>query len=78
MVMLDKKEIIIMNEGVTYDVADVNDCVKAIHEEYCRFDNNMYDLLAVIQVKGFSIQDVASVYSQCMKISNSDTILDIK
>ena len=47
------KYILIINEGVTYDVTDAQDCVDAIIEEYQRFDVSMYDILASIAIYGF-------------------------
>lgn len=72
------KQIIIMNEGVTYNVTDREDCVQAIIEEYHRFDVSMYELLASIEINGFSAEDVVDIYAECMKISDGDAIIHFK
>lgn len=70
--------ILIMNEGVTYDVTDAQDCVDAIIEEYQRFDASMYDILASIAIYGFSAEEVINIYAECMKISDGDTIVHLR
>ena len=70
--------ILIMNEGVTYDVTDAQDCVNAIIEEYHRFDVSMYDILASIAIYGFSAEEVINIYAECMKISDGDTIVHLR
>lgn len=72
------KHIIIMNKGVTYDVKDKNDCVNAIVEEYKRFDISMHELLAGIEICGFSTEDVVYIYAKCMNISDGDTIIHFR
>ena len=72
------KYILIMNEGVTYDVVDAQDCVDAIIEEYQRFDVSMYDILASIAIYGFSAEDVINIYAECMRISDGDTIVHLR
>ena len=73
-----EKYILIMNEGVTYDVTDVQDCVDAIIEEYQRFDVSMYDILASIAIYGFSAEDVINIYAECMRISDGDAIVHLR
>ena len=73
-----EKYILIMNEGVTYDVTDIQDCVDAIIEEYQRFDVSMYDILASIAIYGFSAEDVINIYAECMRISDGDTIVHLR
>lgn len=70
--------ILIMNEGVTYDVTDAQDCVDAIIEEYQRFDASMYDILASIAIYGFSAEDVINIYAECMRLSDGDAIVHLR
>lgn len=72
------KYILIMNKGVTYDVKDKNDCVNAIVKEYKRFDISMHELLAGIEIYGFSTEDVVYIYAKCMNISDGDTIVHFR
>lgn len=72
-----KKEIIIMNEGVTYDVTGIDDCVESIIEEYNRFDVSMSEILASIEIKGFSVEDVVEIYAKCIDRSDSDLLIRI-
>ena len=72
------KYILIINEGVTYDVTDAQDCVDAIIEEYQRFDVSMYDILASIAIYGFSAEEVINIYAECMRISDGDTIVHLR
>ena len=72
------KYILIMNEGVTYDVVDAQDCVDAIIEEYQRFDVSMCDILASTAIYGFSAEDVINIYAECMRISDGDTIVHLR
>lgn len=74
--MSDKK-IIIMNEGIDYDVKDKHDCVDAIWEEYMRFDVSMSEVLASIEIRGFSAEDVVDIYATCVNKSDSDTMIRI-
>lgn len=73
-----EKYILIMSEGVTYDVIDKQDCVDAIVEEYQRFDASMYDVLASIAIYGFSAEDVINIYAECMRISDGDAIVHLR
>ena len=73
-----EKYILIMSEGVTYDVINKQDCVDAIVEEYQRFDASMYDVLASIAIYGFSAEDVINIYAECMRISDGDTIVHLR
>ena len=73
--MQNYKKIIIMNEGIDYDVKDKDDCVEAIIEEYHRFDASMSEILASIEIRGFSAEDVVDIYASCVRISDSDTII---
>ena len=75
---MSDKYILIMNEGVTYDVTDIQDCVEAIVEEYLRFDVSMYDILATTAIYGFSAEDVINIYAECMRISDGDTIVHLR
>ena len=72
------KYILIMNEGITYDVVNKEDCVQAIVEEYQRFNVSMYDILATTAIYGFSAEDVINIYAECMKVSDGDTIIHIR
>lgn len=72
------KNILIMNEGVTYNVENKNDCVNAIIEEYKKFDISMHELLAGIEIRGFSSEDVVYIYAKCMSISDGDTIVHFR
>lgn len=73
-----KKNILIMNEDVIYDVKDKNDCVNAIVEEYKKFDISMHELLSGIEIRGFSSEDVVYIYAKCMNISDGDTIVHFR
>lgn len=73
--MGNSKKIIIMDEGVDYDVKDKHDCVSAIFEEYERFDVSMSEILASIEIRGFSAEDVVDIYAECVKKSDSDTMV---
>ncbi len=72
------KHILIMNEGVTFNVKDRDDCVDAIVEEYERFSVSMHELLAGIEIRGFSSEDVVYIYAKCMNISDGDTIIHFR
>lgn len=67
-----------LDNGITYDFVDINDCVKAIMEEYHRCSVSMYDLLACIEIIGLSIEDNINVYAECMRKSDGDAILHIR
>lgn len=70
--------ILIMSEGITYDVEDAQDCVDAIIDEYQMFDVSMYDLLASIAIYGFSAEDVINIYAECMRLSDGDAIVHLR
>lgn len=72
---MSEKYIIIMSEGVTYDVTDREDCITAIVEEYERNSVEMTSILANIEVRGFSVEEVVYIYSQCLLISDGDTTI---
>ena len=72
------KYILIMNENITCDFKDKNDCVNVIVEEYKRFDISMHELLAGIEICGFSTEDVVYIYAKCMNISDGDTIVHFR
>lgn len=73
--MKSDKKIIIMNEGIEYDVKDKYDCVSVIFEEYERFSVSMSEVLASIEIRGFSAEDVVDIYAECVKKSDSDTMV---
>lgn len=73
-----RKFIVIMNENVTYSVKDKEDCIKIILEEYEKFDLSMFDLLSGIEVQGFSIEDVVSIYATCMNKTDGDYIIHVR
>lgn len=75
--MSNVKKIIIMNEGIDYDVKDKYDCVKAIFEEYRRFDVSMSEILASVEIRGFSAEDVVDIYAECVYKSDSDIMVRI-
>ncbi len=72
------KYILIMSEGISYDVKDAQDCVDAIIDEYQAYDVCMYDLLAGIAIYGFSAEEVINIYAECMRISDGDTIVHLR
>lgn len=75
--MNDNKKIIIMNEGIDYYVKDKHDCAEAILEEYNRFDVSMSEILASVETRGFSAEDVVDIYAACVGKSDNDTMLRI-
>ena len=75
---MSKKQIIIMNEGIAFDVKDKNDCVKAIIEEYNRSDVCIHELLSTIEIQGFSAEDVVYIYANCMNTIEGDILVHIR
>lgn len=69
------KRIVIMNENIDYHVKDKIDCVNAIIEEYHRFDVSMSEILASIEIQGFSAEDVVDIYASCVQKSDNDTMV---
>ena len=73
-----KGKYIKLSDGITYDFADILDCVEVIMEEYQRHDVSMYDLLASIEIVGLSSEDVINIYAECMKRADGDIIVHIR
>lgn len=64
------KKLIIRNEGIDYDVKDQKDAVTAIIEESERFpESSMYDILASVEIVGFTVKEVFEIYTECIRIS---------
>ena len=70
-------KLIIMNEGIDYDIKSKQDAVDAIFEEYHKFDDSMCDILASVELQGFSMEDVVDIYAECMLISDGDHMIRI-
>lgn len=65
-------KLIVMNEGVDFEVKDKNDAIDAILEEYHRFDLSMAELLDSLELRGFSIQDTVDIFSKVIYKTDSD------
>lgn len=68
----NNKKVIVIEDGTTYNVDNKKDCVKAVIEEYIKYDVSMSEVLASVEIQGFSVEDVVDIYAECMKISDGD------
>lgn len=76
--MNNKVYIEILNEGVTYDCENnVEDVIRAIEEEYERFDVCIGEILNGIAIHGLSVPDVVTVYAYLYSKYENDKVLHI-
>lgn len=62
-----KKKIILMNEGTDFIVKNKEDCIEAIMEEFnAHEDMSINDLLADIEIQGFSAIEVLRITAECL------------
>lgn len=68
-----KKQIVILNEGVTYDVKDKEDCIEAIFEEAERHEDlTIGEVLSIVGIEGFSVEDIAHIYAKVLRRDESE------
>lgn len=73
--MSNDKKIIIMEDNTEIKVSDKHECVSVIFEEYCKYDVSMSEVLASVEIRGFSAEDVVDIYAECVKQADSDTMV---
>ena len=64
--------LLIKDEEIEIDVNSAEGVVETIIKEYHKNDVCMHDLLAVLELKGFSIEQVFEIYAECMRESDGD------
>lgn len=69
------KEVIFIGENNSYEVVTTDNCVEVIMKEYLKSDVCMGELLACIEIKGFSIENVVEIYAKCIKASDGDLLI---
>ena len=72
-----KRYIEIIDEGVTYDVENEQDCITAIMEEYRRHDVCIGEMLYRICIVGFSVQEVVDIFATIMYRIEEDLLIQI-
>ena len=73
-----ENKFIVLDEFYRRPVDDRDDAVDKLMEEYYKYDSSMYDILAVTNLEGFSIEDNVYIYASCMKIADGDTIIHFR
>ena len=73
-----EKKIVIMNEGTSYKVEGISQCVEAIIEAHINSSiesATMDEILENTCIIGFSAKDVTDIYADCVRYADNDLIV---
>ena len=65
-----------ISEGKVYNVETVSDCIKVITEnEYWNCEESMSEVLASVEINGFSAEEVVDIYAKCVWFADRDLMV---